>query len=322
MLGYDIDIKELIQTAVRRRRLIMGTIAGCLALAVGYLHVATYLYTATMVVSPVMTDSSSGGGMMNKLGGLKGLASLAGVNIGGDLGSQSFVLFQEGLYSRDVAGTLAKDPRIMHVVFDTRWDEKAHQWRRPSSFHVATVGFVKGVIGMPVTPWQPPDAASLQKYVSDNVTVDADPTQPVVTITYRDKDPTFAGYFLARLYQAVDSKLRAQALDRATQYSKYLTDQLKTVMNQDVRTAMMSSLIGQETNKMMASVTAPYSAQPFDPPFVSPRPTFPKPALVLFLAGVLGLVFGVLGALWLPPIEVSFGDVKRVFGRPSLDSGR
>lgn len=320
LLGYDIDIAQLARRVAGRRRLVVAFILGALILAVAYLHVAEYTYTATLAVSPVASSSTSGG-LAGKLGSLGNIASLAGINIGGDAGTQAFMMYQEGLYSRDVAEQLAQDPQIMHAVFHKQWDAENKKWISPPPVIRAIVQFAKALLGIPVRPWQPPNGALLQEYIIDNVEVEPDPEKPVVTITYRYQDPQMAVRFLRELDRAVDNKLRSIALTRANQYVGYLSDQLNKVTNTDVRDALMSTLIDQENTVMMASVTAPYAAQPFGPPSASRKPMHPKPLLVLPVALLAGGLFGSFAALWLPPLHWPRARFRRLFGKPRLGTG-
>jgi uncharacterized protein involved in exopolysaccharide biosynthesis len=320
MLGYDIDLTRIARTLLERRRLVSASILGTVLLAIVYLHLATYTYSATLMVSPVLSSSSDS--ISNKLGNLGGLASLAGINVGGDMGTQSFMLYQEGLHSRDVAAELAKDKEVMHVIFNQQWDAESKQWARPSGPMRAISTFIKGVIGIPVRPWQPPDGAQLQEYIADNVTVETDSQKPVVTITYRARDPQFAVKFLSELNQAADNKLRQNALVRANQYIDYVADQLNKITNTDVRQALMTTLTDQEKIKMMASATAPFAAEPFGLPSASRKPTSPKPFLVLAIAGFMGGLLGIMAALWLPLLRWSPQRFKKLFGKSDSDTGR
>jgi hypothetical protein len=319
MLGYDVDLGRLAATISRRRRLVFACIGAALLLALVYLHLATYTYTATLVVSPVASSSGvSGGGLSGKLGKLGGLASLAGISLGNDPATQAFMMYQEGLYSRDVAEQLARNPLILHKVFHKQWDEAGQRWIPPFPPVRAVIVFVETVIGMPVRPWQPPNGALLQEYINDYVDLEADQEKPIVTITYRFEDPEFAVYFLRELDRAVDNKLRGIALSRANEYVGYLSDQLTKVTNTDVRDALMSTLIDQENTRMMASVTAPYSAQPFGPPSASRKPMNPNPFLVLAAALFGGTFLGGLAAVWLPPVKRMQLRVRKPFAKPNL----
>lgn len=315
MLGYNVDLANLYQRVKARRTLVLSVLGATVALTILYLHIATYTYTATLMVSPVLSSSSNN--VSSKLSGLGGLASLAGINLSGDQQTQAFALYQEGLYSRDVADELARDPDILHTVYTLQWDAQAKTWIRPSGPIPFIAGLVKAVLGIPHHPWQPPDGALLQEYIQKRVSLDANPQKPVVTITYKDKDPAFAVKFLRELDQAVDNKLRSNALTRANQYVDYLTNQLSTTTNNDIRESLITTLTDQEKNKMMASATAPYAAQPFGNPSASRRPTSPNTFLVLALAIVLGGAAGVAAALWLPPLHPGrLPLVKRYAGRP------
>jgi hypothetical protein len=320
LLGYDIDLNQLVQRLWLRRRLVFASILGPVFLAIVYLHLAVYTYTATLMVSPVLSSSSNG--ISSIAGKLGGLASIAGIGMGNDEGTQAFMLYQEGLYSRDVAEQLAKNPEIMHTVYGTQWDAAAKQWIRPPSLMLSLIAIAKDVFGVPNRPWQPPNGALLQEYVVKTVELNTDPQKPVVTIAYHDENPQFAVKFLRELDRAVDNKLRANALVRANQYSSYLSDQLNKVTNTDIREALMTTLTDQEKAKMMASVTVPYAAQPFGLPSASRRPTSPRPFLVLLGAVFAGGLFGVLAALWLPPLRWPVARFKKLFGKPSPDTVR
>ena len=321
LLGYDIDLGELFGVVRSRRKLAFAVAAGTVLVALLYLHIATYKYTATLMVSPVI-QSSQTGSLSSKLGGLSSLASLAGVNIGGDTATQAFMLYQKGLYSRDVADLLAKDPQIMHAVFRKQWDATGKQWIPPNPTVRTIAVFVQSLLGIPHHDWQPPDGALLQEYITNHVYIETEPDKPVVTITYSDQDPQFAVKFLHTLDRAVDDKLRDLALVRANQYIGYLSDQLTKVANTDVREALMTTLTDQENTKMMASVTAPYSAQPFGPPSASRRPMFPKPFLVLAAALLIGVFAGGLAAIWLPPLRWSKTRFGKWFGKLSPYTGQ
>jgi hypothetical protein len=312
LFGTGMNLGQLARALERRRKLIFASMLAFLAVGLIYLHLVDYTYTATLVVSPVPTSSSSAAsGLASKLGSIGNLASLAGINLGGDMGNQAFTMYQEGIYSRDVADTLARDPEIMHAVFDKQWDAAARKWTPPLPLLRAIVEVVDGIFGVPVQPWQPPNGALLQEYIADNVDLDTDPQNPIVTITYRYKDPQKAVRFLHELDRAVDNKLRNLALARARQYVGYLSGQLTRVTNTDVRDALMSTLVDQENTVMMASVTAPYAAQPFGAPSASRKPENPKPLLVVSAALVTGGLLGCLGALWLPPLGWPAARFKR-----------
>lgn len=307
----DIDLLQIAKDILKRKTLVASSLAVAIVIAIGYLHVATYTYTVTLSVSPVLSSSDAAS---SKLSGLSGLASLAGVSVPTDPGMQAFVLYQEGVYSRDVADRLAKNPQIMHTVFSDAWSAERDDWIKPTGIVSTVVGFVKFLVGIPQQRWQPPDGAQLQEYIAANVSVENNSRNPTVTISYRNENPQFGAMFLTELDRSVDGKLRDIALARSNQYIDYLSKQLRTVTNEDIRQSLLATLTDQQKIRMMASVTAPYAAQPFGKPSASRVPTRPNPFLVFAIAMFAGGSLGILGALWFPPLNFSAVRLRKTYG--------
>lgn len=95
----EFDIVWLISYLWANRKRIYYIIGGCLALSIIIYIVKPKVYTSTAAILPVY-DSEDGG-----LGNLKGLASMAGINLGG--GSSAGTVITPDLYSEVVTSTPA-----------------------------------------------------------------------------------------------------------------------------------------------------------------------------------------------------------------------
>ncbi len=95
----EFDIVWLISYLWAKRKRIYYIIGGCLALSIIIYIVKPKVYTATAAILPVY-DSEDGG-----LGNLKGLASMAGINLGGS--SSGGTVITPDLYSEVVTSTPA-----------------------------------------------------------------------------------------------------------------------------------------------------------------------------------------------------------------------
>lgn len=259
-----------------------------LTLAVIYLNMATYYYTATMNVAPVQSSASS-----SKLGNFAGLAAIAGIPLPQDSASMAFVLYVEGLRSRVAAEALALDPVIMQTVFKDEWDPEQKRFVEPNGPLKPVIPFFKAALGMPNYAWHQPDAARLQAYLQTAIKVIQNPKTPVIMITYRHPDAAFASKMLSALNADVDDILRRRSLDRSTQSIAYLTQQLARVTLLEHREAVAVSLSDQEKQRMFASSSLPFAAEPFGGIVVSLRPTWPQPIIVLVVAFAAGAIAGV-----------------------------
>lgn len=288
----EIDLAELIGKLWEGRWLIALVTGTTLLLAVLYLHLATYRYTAQLTLTPAQNAGSQ---LTSRMGGLGGLASLAGVSLPQDSSAMAFSLYVEGVHSRVLADAVANHPDLMRIVFEEEWNAVGEQWREPTGLVATTVRTAKGILGAPLADWRAPDGARLQEFTAQEVGISQDPREPFVTLTFNHKDPEFAARFLDTLHHELDNLLRQRALLRTTGNIAYLSDQLGKVTIAEHRQAIAATLSEQEKQRMSASSSAPYAADPFGPANVSRTPTSPRPVLVLIGGILLGMVAG--GAL-------------------------
>lgn len=289
----EIDLARILFSLWRQRWIIVVLAGLGLAYGIYQLQRATYYYTAELKVAAAQSAES---GATPRLSGLASLASRAG--LGPATTGNTFMFYTQGVASRAVADELARRPDIMHAVFADEWDRESNRYVEPRRGLVG--GIVQGVktlVGFPRLEWSPPGAARLQDYIENAVQVVPDPELPVVTLIYSHPDPRFAELFLGEIHRVLDNSLRRKARNRATEYINYLSSQLQSARNVEHRSAIAQSLSEQEKNRMLASSTMAFAAEPLDVVTSSLRPTSPSPALILLVALLQGIVAGVLVAL-------------------------
>lgn len=285
-----LDLKELFDSLWAGRWVLLACMVASFVVALVYLNTTTYKYTAQMKVTPVSSTSSVG----SSLGGLSGLASIAGVNLAQGQGASPFQLYTEGLDSQVVAEALARRRDLMQVIFKSEWDERTQRFVEPERGPVGRiVRGVKAVLGLPVYAWRPPGSAHLQLYLSERVMLTQNAKTSVATITYEDEDPRFAVKLLSAIHEELDESLRQKALARANLYIDYLSRQLQRVTLIEHREALAQALAEQEKMRMMASSRLAFAAEPFGAASSSLYPTSPKPIPVLVLAVMFGAAVGV-----------------------------
>lgn len=283
----DIDLGLFFRRIFQHWLLISGVVAATVAMAVLYLHVATYKYTVVLKVTPVDNGSTAAAG---SLGGLGGLASMVGVNLSSGQGVAPFQLYLESLKSRDTAKLMMADETLMRSIFANQWNPETGKWQEPQSGLRSVKRAVMSTLGMPVLPWHAPDATDMQAYLEANVSVAQDTKTRVGTVSMEHEDPQFAVEFISSLDRRVDSELRRRALVRGRANIEYLSQKLASVTIAEHRQAIADALSEQEKQIMMASSGAPFAAEPFGMAAASAGPTSPRPVLVLLLGAVLGFL--------------------------------
>lgn len=293
--GSRVDVVELARFLWQRKIVIAVFVLIALAGAILYLNMATYRYSARMLVTP--PQNAAGAGQPRGLGSLSSLASLAGVNMPAGPGSGNFMLYLEGLHSQSAAADLARDKQFMRKVFPHEWNEAAHGWRQPRSVLSSTKRFFFDVLGIPNDRWYAPNASRLQEYIRTEVSVTEDLDTGTVTVAFEHEDPVFAPALLAALHRTVDRQLQEKSLSRAISYIHHLEKVLRTVTVVEHRQALIQTLSEQERIRMIASSSAPFAADIIDGPSVSLNPTRPQPVLVLIASMLAGLVTGIIAVV-------------------------
>ena len=79
----EIDLLELWRTLLKYKRLILLVTFGVAIVAAGVSLLMPNIYRAEVLLAPANTDDAKGGGLSAALGGLGGLASMAGISVGG-----------------------------------------------------------------------------------------------------------------------------------------------------------------------------------------------------------------------------------------------
>jgi capsular polysaccharide biosynthesis protein len=281
----------------KRRYLVI--FAGIVSSLVGllFVHLSTFEYSANLKVTPVqrINGSTLDGGM----GGLRGLASLAGISLPGSQDGQSFDLYLESYQSRELAEELLTHPEITTRVFASEWDPLKKEWHEPKVSAKPLRRIIKSILGMPSFPWEPPNGARLQEYLQNTIKIKRDQKTPIVTISIEHWDKDFALRLLNAAHEAVDLNLRRKALTRVNDNISYLTGKLAVTVVSEHRMAIAGALSEQEKLRMMTSSSTPFVAEPFGRAVTSIRPVKPKPIRDIFVAGLSGVLLGGFIALLL-----------------------
>jgi uncharacterized protein involved in exopolysaccharide biosynthesis len=230
-------------------------------------------YRSEVVVFP----ASSSGGMGDLSGQLGGLASLAGINIGGGGGKKSDEAL-EFLRSRTFTAGFIERHGLMPVLFAKQWDPSRNQWRDPND--VPTI------------------AEGVGKFSKKIRQIAEDKRTGVVTLSIIWSDRVAAAQWANALIAEADKALRDRAIaeqDRSVEYLKSESARTSTV---EIGTAISKLMETELKNVMLARTRDSYAFKVIDPAVVSDvrdRDSPNKPLIVILGAG-LGFVVGVIVA--------------------------
>jgi uncharacterized protein involved in exopolysaccharide biosynthesis len=253
---------------------------GCCALVAGvaavtYSLLAPKWYRAQATLAPVQAEA--GLSALGPIGGqVSGLASLVGLDIGGDSDEKKQVLAR--LSSRQFNYDFLRTEGLIPILFANKWDAQAQRWKSGKA----------------------PTLEDSYRYFVDNVvTVSEDRRTNLVKVTVDWKDPKLAQDWANKLVARINADRRAVARSDAERNLEFLNRELERTTIVELRQAI-NRLVETETRKLMlANVHEDYAFKVIDPAYLPERSAIVRPRVALLTATaiLLGALFGACIAL-------------------------
>ena len=284
----EIDLRELFGALWQGKFLIMLCVIAAIALAAVYLRSAERKYTVRYVFAPVASENSG-----PNLGGLGGLASLAGVSLPSS-SSGDFLTFKFLLKSEEVAAQILEDKSLTQTIFASEWDTESQTYRKPpDGQYTPYIRTVKKMLtGQDTRDYIPPNAARLSAMLNGAFSSSEDRETGFLTLSAETSKPDVIIKVMAKATEETDKLLKERYIASAEQTMGFYQQKLAKARAREHREAL-AKLIAQEDQKLMlASKGTYFVAEPLTDPSVSLNPTSPKASLVLALSIVLGSFFG------------------------------
>ena len=297
----EIDLRELFGVLwAGRLKILVITAVFALASVVYALSVPNQ-YKATALLSPAQ---SSGGGLSGALGQLGGLASLAGVSIGGGGSSEAQVAqeimkswnFIEGfIKSNDLAVEIyaaegwSRSSNSLQINSDL-YDESDSQWLVENN--------ETGELG-------PPSSWKLFEDFSGMLSVSEDKKSGLVSVSVEYYSPQIAKHWLDLYVAAINGHMQERKMAEVTRNITYLEAQIKKTNIAEMKEVFYTIIEEQIKSKMLAEASPDYAFVPVSPSMVPEQKSQPKRALICILGTLLG---GMLSVLWV--LVLHYGRAK------------
>ena len=267
----EIDLRELFSVLWAGKTKIIAVTAVFAVASVIYALSVPNQYKATALLAPAQSD---GGGLSGALGQLGGLASLAGVSIGGGESSESQIA-QEIMKSWSfVEGFIADNDLAVEV-----YAAEGSEWLIEDD---------SGVVG-------PPSSWALFKAFSGRVAVSEDKKSGLVSVSIEYYSPQIAKQWLDLYISAINKHMQERQVEKVSNNISYLEAQIEKTSIAEMREVFYTIIEEQTKNKMVAEASPDYAFVAVSPSMVPEEKSQPKRALICILGTLLG---GMLSVLW------------------------
>lgn len=249
------------------------------------------VYKASAILAPASAEGGAGG-LAALAGQFGGLASMAGINLGGGGGDKT-ALVLEIIQSRSfIENFIAKHKLLVPLMAAEKWDMSSDTLILDVEIYDETnKQWIRGVKAPKKTQ---PSSWKAYKQFSGLLSVSQDKTTGIVTIGIEYFSPTMAQQWLTWLIQDINHFMRDQAQKEAQDSIDYLTNQLENIQVSSMETVFYQLIEEQTKNMMLTMVKAEYVLKTIDPAQVPDEKAKPKRALIVVLGTMLGGMLSVL----------------------------
>lgn len=285
----EIDLMELVAALWRGKWWILATTTLGAVIAVGVALWLPNVYRAEALLAP--STEQQGGGLSALAGQFGGLASLAGINLGGEKADKTAIAV-EIAKSRQFVSQFV---RVHHleiplmavdraksdgtlIVDSSIYDEEQHQWvRKPK----------------PGRHSEPSDLELVESF-NKLASIELDKKSGLATVAVEYYSPQMAKQWVDWLVSDLNATMKARDQAETARNIAYLKAQLEKTAVADMQTVFYKLIEEQTKTQMLAEVNPEYVFKTLDPAVVPEEKAKPKRALIAVLGTVLGGMAGVL----------------------------
>ena len=287
----EIDLRELFSVLWAGKKVIVAITGLFAAAAVVYALSIANEYKASIVIAPAQQE---GGGLSGALGQLGGLASLAGVSLGGGGGSEAAVA-QEIMQSWGFVEQFIVNNELEVEVF------AAEGWNKTSN--VLTID--SDLYDKDSNKWlidedgqlRAPTSWELYGAFSKRLSVSEDKKSGLTSVSIEYFSPIVAKNWVDLYVAAINEHMRQRKLSQVNSNIEYLQAQIEKTSIAEMREVFYQIIEEQVKNKMLAEASPEYAFVTVSPSMVPEEKSKPKRALMCILGTLLGGMLSVLYVL-------------------------
>lgn len=301
--AYDdeIDLRELFAVLWAGKIKILAITAVFALVSVIYALSVPNQYKATALLAPAQSES---GGLSGALGQLGGLASLAGVSIGGGDSSEAQVALEIMQSWNFIESFIANNDLAVEVYAAEGWSRSSNQLEINNDvYDVSSKAWMiknsqSGEVG-------PPSSWALFKKFSEKLSVSEDKKTGLVSVTIEYYSPQIAKDWLDLYVQAINKHMQARQIAKVTNNINYLQAQIQKTTIAEMQEVFYTIIEEQIKSKMLAEASPDYAFLAVSPSMVPEQKSQPKRALICILGTLLG---GMLSVLWVLVMHYARGS--------------
>ena len=286
----EIDLRELFGVLWAGKVKIIAITAVFAVASVIYALSVPNQYKATALLAPAQSND---GGLSGALGQLGGLASLAGVSLGGGESGEAQIA-QEIMKSWSYIESFIAEKNIAVEVYTAKgWDKLSNTLVINDDLY--DTGQQSWLIeDYDTGELRPPTSWELFEVFQEKLSVSEDKKSGLVSVSIEYYSPQIAKQWVDMYVEAVNRFMQQRQVDKVTKNITYLQEQIEKTSIAEMQEVFYTIIEEQTKNKMLAEASPEYVFVAVSPSMVPEQKSQPKRALICILGTLLGGMLSVL----------------------------
>jgi uncharacterized protein involved in exopolysaccharide biosynthesis len=288
----EIDLRELFAVIWQGKWLIIAITAIFAIGAVIFAIKQPNIYKSEALLAPASAEQG-GGGLAALAGQFGGLASMAGINLGGGGGADKTQMAIEVMKSRQFTSDFIQKHNILPDLMAVKeWNLADNTLAYNDELYNRAENKWLREVNAPFKP--EPSMQEAYKEFSKVIAVNAAKDTGMVTISVEHVSPAIAQQWVTWLVQDINRVMKERDVAEAMRSTEFLNQQIEQTNVADIRTILYKLIEEQAKTIMFAEVRDEYVFKTIDPALVPEEKAGPKRALICVLGTMLGGMLGVM----------------------------
>jgi len=286
----EIDLRELFLVIWRGKWIIIASTLILAVAAVIFAIKQPNIYQASALLAPSSQESSKLSGMASQLGGL---ASLAGINLGGGGGTDQTTLAIEVIKSRQFFSEFAAKYKIKpQLMAPLSWDMTSGKLSLDPELYDAEKQLWVREVDAPKKP-EPSDQESHEVF-KKVLSVTPDKATGLISMSVEHISPIVAQQWVTWIVSDINFVMKLRAKQETLRNINYLKKELEKTSISQMQTVFYQLIEEQTKSLMLAEANSDFIFKVIDPAVVAEQKVKPKRALICVLGTLLGGMLGVM----------------------------
>ncbi|PKG59189.1 GNVR domain-containing protein, partial [Shewanella sp. GutDb-MelDb] len=248
-------------------------------------------YKSEALLAPASEEQ--GGGLSALAGQFGGLASMAGINLGGGGGVDKTQMAIEVMKSRQFSSQFIQKHNILpDLMAVDKWNQSDNSIIYDAELYNLDTGKWLREVKAPFKP--EPSMQEAYKVFSKVISVDEAKDSSMVTVSVEHLSPAIAQQWVTWLIEDINKVMKGRDVAEANRSSEFLNKQIALTNVADIRSILYKLIEEQAKTIMFAEVRDEYVFKTIDPAFIPEEKAGPKRALICVLGIMLGGILAIM----------------------------